>query len=94
VGYNGNMSRILDTIGDALAACGQTQLAIKATTGVDQGTISELVNHKSEGIAIETADHLCDYLGLRLVKTEEAVYERKPKPLPKKQIPKLRKKND
>ena len=55
---------IVETIRQAIEKCGKSRYQIHKETGVDQATLSRIMNGQSCGT--KTADMLCEYLGLEL----------------------------
>lgn len=61
------MSKIELTIIQAMKQSGKTAYIVAKETGVDKAVLSRFLNSKSR-ISIATADILCDYFGLRLIR--------------------------
>ena len=55
---------ILKSITNAIAKSGKSRYQIHRDTGIDQTVLFRIVH--GQGCSIETADKLCEYLGLEL----------------------------
>lgn len=55
---------ILESIAQAIEKSGKSRYQIHQDTGIDQTVLFRIVH--GQGCSIETADKLCEYLGLEL----------------------------
>jgi hypothetical protein len=58
----GNM--IMDTIRQAIQDCGKTRYRIYMDTGIEQSVLCKIMGGGT--CSMDTADKLCEYLGLKL----------------------------
>lgn len=54
----------------AILNCGQSRYRISQQTGITEATLSKFI-HGHHGLSLETVDLLGQYLGLRLITTDE-----------------------
>jgi len=59
----------MEKIVEAIKKSGQSRYQISRQTGIDQSVLHRIVN--GGGCSIETADKLCEHLGLQLVQKKQ-----------------------
>lgn len=59
----------MDKLAKAIEKSGKSRYQIYKDTGIDQSVLHKIVN--GGGCSIETADILCEYLGLELVQKKK-----------------------
>ena len=62
--------KIIDAIKDEIEKSGKTRYQIAIETGLPQSLLFRLY-HDTTGISLKTAQTLCDYFGLRIIKDGE-----------------------